>query len=1301
MALEDDNMIKIMSSLGLNFSPADQAISAFQGKVASLNKQIFDLKANMAAGFSSQSGSMSGGTSVGDFAAQYAKNNVILDQHGNILKEVKTVQEEIAGFNDKAIRGSKQHGEAVQDVAKKYNILGSELQRRVSWFTTGGLFYGGINAAKEAVQSISEVEMGVTQIARVMEDSAFVFKDYRNELLQLGVDYGQTFDVVQDISLRWAQAGYNVRDSLENTKTSLLALNTAELNASQATESLIGVMAQWDLTAKDLPLLLDKINLTADNFVITSDGLIAGLLKSSETAKNFGLTLDQNIALLTTMKEASGAAGKEIGNALRSILVFTQRDKTINALDNLGISSFADAAKTQFRPAWDIFQDVAAKWPTASKAIQDGFIDSANDAGLLNEELTSLVGMGETWTDVQKRDIAEGMAGNYRRNYIISLITRLAEAQKVLNGLTDAAGYSQRENARTMETLEKKYESLKTAATELAVALGDAGLLDMLKGLTDGATSAADGFAKMDPAMKSLVVTALELVGLSAGLKGVMGLFTSKNLIFGAAAILPGWTKLLAIIPALVGAIGLFSSNANSMTEEQSKSVALLADQYDTLKSSLLQLEKGSDQYNEIQGKINETVDNIIKQNPDLIEGYDEATGAIRISETALQDIKIAYGDVSDAISEHIKNLTTMTDEQIVQDKRSLQSTIDTAKKRLQAESTLLQYYKNNPTEDSEKASNFATNAWNNLIDQLFGIPGNTLGESDLAGKWFLEMESKLKEGDKPSETAQKNMLEQSELLDKALSDLGAINSDIDTNRPWLNLPESMPEPMRSQIIANMKAAAEEEKKKGKSNGGGNTGGDGSKTNEPLQNALRLLEHKKAMNEISLEDEIKYLKKVNLLYVRNGDERMDIEERIYNTGKALQDKRLQNSIDWISQEKEYGRLSAEETIAAWNRVLAKQKDNAEAVKTANKGIFDTYKDLISEQQKDIKKAYDDRIDMIDKEAKKQKGAQDELIKGYEKKQKDLDRSETAKSYTDNIADIDKQIAYWSVRTSEEARQKVIDLQKERADEQHSYDVEQQKQSLEDQKQAAQDKKDQIDKDAEAQKIVLENMWVDIQDIFNDNNTNLIANAATTSQKVAEEYGKISTKIKETFQNAGFKQDTSGNWTLTGAFEATQGAKEVVDTAKGHDWKSSKYPLGMSDSDYKTFKANGDAWDKASATDRIKLQAANDALRRKYGRNPTLGEYPKFHTGAETLSYGMAMFKPGELVFPPTLSTDLKALISTLSGNRSSRIQGTSTDNRQTTNFNSPLLHVEKMVLEDDVDTEIFANEIARAVKKRR
>lgn len=235
---------------------------------------------------------------------------------------------------------------------------------------------------------------------------------------------------------------------------------------------------------------------------------------------------------------------------------------------------FTDEAKTQFRNVMDIFKDIASQWKTSSDVIKDGFVQSADEAGLFNEELAMSLGLQEEWNDLQKRDVAQSSAGVHRRNYFIGMINRMSNAQEVLNGMMDAAGYSMRENERTMDTLEKKYQSLKTSAEQLAVALGDAGLLDLLKDIVDTGTNVTSAIAGIDDEAKALLTTALELVAVMASIKAVSGLFTAKNIFTSSmvggvqvGALLPGWTKLLVIVPSVLAALQLYIDNLDKSAD--------------------------------------------------------------------------------------------------------------------------------------------------------------------------------------------------------------------------------------------------------------------------------------------------------------------------------------------------------------------------------------------------------------------------------------------------------------------------------------------------------------------------------------------------------------------------------------------------------------------------------------------------------------------------------------------------------------------------------------------------------------
>lgn len=1539
---------------------------------------------------------------------------------------------------------------------KEFGILDSEIKRRVSWFATGAGFYGIISAGKEAVQTISEVESGVTDIARVMEDGTFVFSDYRDELLQFGVDYGQTFDVVQDIALRWAQAGYNVSDSLENTKTSLLALNTAELDASNATESMIGIMSQWQMTSKDLPLMLDKINKTADDFTVTSQDLVDGLLRSSGAAKIMGLSLDQTISLLTVMREASGRTGREVGNALNSILSYVQRPGSIKTFESMGIKVFADTARTQFRNVMDIFKDVASKWDTVGKGIQDGFLKSADDAGLFSEEMASALGLQEQWNDLQQRDLSQAAAGVYRRNYFIGMIERMSGAQEVLNNMTDAAGYSQSENARTMETLSKKYKSLTAQAQELAVTIGDSGVEDFLKGLTNFGTEGLRDISAvvkqiglLPPAlatalatlsmfrkemqifqgknsgvfglninpdsaiggMKSLLKTTKDFYNVQMSMartQGITNVSTWQKVATGVGSFTRalnmatiaskalGFALNTAINVGIGIAIGLAVEgiykliNAEKESKELSKQTS---EQFKEQQHALMQLRQ---QYIEIAsaGKLTAQSkadlkgiqDQLIKtygleaQGLDLVNGkYQEQIKLIdaatvkkaketmasmganaddarnKLNQTRTYKIDSSFSDeIKNAISgipgvelEHDIFNTTLTRAfrgtsdtlkftgtiedtsnaleqliiklQAVPNKNSAlintiselsnkfnkvkkeaseaRQTIDTyaqAKNivdfndalKVQIDSfnqlssemskakdksgyeTKLENLKNQMTESAKaqgKLTEFAP-----LIDDLFSKISNgsqhanadvssldnnidafgtdvedvikyinslvgdikSLNQTiynlsqnqslnaeqtyDLIDKYpeladniiatadgYKIEESALQELrlakideqkaalDAEAEKTKATLVSTSNRLSLYSSEIQAIKDLQSAQSVYSNLQLSysslsyadysrvraasgLDNPYGSEKDYNESIKAGKkilelgelyesiEKKKelisnkkfGVSSSSSSKGDKKSYENKALEQSLKLLEHRKNMSEetvASIQAEIKELNRINSIYVKTSDERMDIEERIYSAQKRLKDKKFKDSTDWISYQKELGKLSIKQEIDLWKKILKTQKDNSEAVKQATinlyklktqlaeesaqkeensiehwaklgtysiqqqinkyrelykvkakdqaeeykrtENLFDLYKDLLNEQQKLIKDSYDERIKKIDTESKKKKEAQQAVIDGIEDEEKALDRLEGEHDYANEIANLREQLAYWSVRTSEEARKNVVDLNKQIAEKEHDHEVELQKQTLEDKKQTAQDAIDAIEKAANDEKEKWETSYKLIEKAFEEHSVDIVARAGTMSQQA---YQKWVDNYLTPLQNAL----KSGN---INTFEKDSGKlQESINSLPSHDW-------GMSDQDYQDFIVNGKQWaalqakgyKEANNKEMQALRAANDAFRVKYRKDPSKGEYPTFHTGGKALSDGDATLKKGEIVFPPNLSAVLEHFMTTIKSNSSytntSSSMSNNTDRRVI--FNAPLFNSEKTVFEDEADEQSFATELQRVVSK--
>lgn len=372
--------------------------------------------------------------------------------------------------------------------------------------------------AAQAAKSIANVETQMVSIARVMGLSDTQVKTLRTDLMNLGVEYGSSFEDVAEIALRFAQAGYNMQDTLKMTKASLLALNTAELDVENSTNSLIGIMQQWGLQANQLSGLIDKLNYTADRNAITTQDLVDGLLNVSSVAKTAGISLNDTIGILTAMKEASGRSGKEVGNAFKSILAYIQRADSLKAFDKMGIEVYANKATGELLPMMTILDNMQKKWNGLSAEMQDAFVTAADSAGLFNEELAIALGMEQEYqeavqkvNDAQSRGMTQAAAGVYRRNYYIALMENFNKVLKVSSEALNAEGYSAKENARTMETLQKKITALITALQNLAVQAADAGFLDIAKGAVD-ATKALTEFIGKTGGLQNALMAVLGVI---------------------------------------------------------------------------------------------------------------------------------------------------------------------------------------------------------------------------------------------------------------------------------------------------------------------------------------------------------------------------------------------------------------------------------------------------------------------------------------------------------------------------------------------------------------------------------------------------------------------------------------------------------------------------------------------------------------------------------------------------------------------------------------------------------------------
>lgn len=352
--------------------------------------------------------------------------------------------------------------------AKSIESLGNKISKYAKTF----LIYQGFNMLKRGIQdTIKEmvnVQYQMVQIDRVLNDSTLNIDNYRDRLIQLAYNYGNSFQNVADITLRLAQAGFNADESIALTEKTLLALNTAELDSKQATSDMIAVMAQWGLTtgdatqeAKDYGDIIDKINKVADNFPTTSKDILDALKKTSSAFNLAGASIDETIATIVAAEKASQRGGKVIGTALNSIIQQLKTTGRLTKAEELGLDFYKDVDKKEFKSIIDIFQEMSEKMEQLKKAGKEDSVEMQN----LLEIFTVL-----------------------RRNIGASLLGEMSGGEEstyaqVLKTSLDSVGYSLEENAKHMETAKAAQAQFNATLLELKTAVWDNGVENVFRSM--------------------------------------------------------------------------------------------------------------------------------------------------------------------------------------------------------------------------------------------------------------------------------------------------------------------------------------------------------------------------------------------------------------------------------------------------------------------------------------------------------------------------------------------------------------------------------------------------------------------------------------------------------------------------------------------------------------------------------------------------------------------------------------------------------------------------------------------------
>lgn len=613
-------------------------------------------------------------------------NREIISQNQELIKSAKelndsfskqevslsSAKEQLENYNSKA----KELSSTYETAGTKGESFLEKVSDKAKWLAAFYVVNELKNGFFETIDIIKSTEDAVVDLQRVLNDDTIGQSKMSSELYDVAYEYGRTFDEVAEVSTQFAQAGYDWADTMELTRGTMLALNTAELDVTQSTEGLIAIMSQWNLTAEDYADVIDKINITADNFAVTSETIVAALQRSSSSAKNANISLEQTISIITALAEATGRSGENIGTALNSLIIYTSKTDALNKFAKAGSDAMKQIVadyKAGAASIFDVWTQLSQEVQNLSQQQQETLFQD-DDFQELATELESALGS------------VYGAAGTYRQNYFIALLNDMETVQDAMKNMEEYAGYSANENEKYMASLTANWNQLKAALAELAVQLGDDGLLNFIKFLTEVATAAtkatqsvggltpilttvvgifiaikqqkiSDSFSEIASGFTYLGKEASTAISKISAAPGVIGkVKESVSLLSGGAMTLAG---AFGVVTAAIGVLlGAYSAISNVIEEQkrifrESTSANLeQADSLDELKRKYVEIMDSTEteaEKDEQLAEIKETLANQYGVEKEALDKLNESReyGISLLNEESKKSATEAYSDIA------------------------------------------------------------------------------------------------------------------------------------------------------------------------------------------------------------------------------------------------------------------------------------------------------------------------------------------------------------------------------------------------------------------------------------------------------------------------------------------------------------------------------------------------------------------------------------------------------------------------------------------------------------------------------
>jgi len=350
----------------------------------------------------------------------------------------------------------------VSQGADFFNVFGDSIVKstiRMAAFGVGSrIMFGVTDAIRSSIAQIISMNQAMTNLNKIFQLSVGELNSFKSSLLGLAKDFGVSVEKITEATTIFVQQGLSIKETLEATKASILAVNAANLSFSDATELITVSVNSFGLAFEDATSVIDKLTTIADSSAASVNDLTQILRRSGAAAATAGLTLEEFAAITATVRESTRLSSTTIGAGMKTILVGVQQNE--KALNKYGIE--VRKSNGEMIGTMDIIGKIATRWETLSRE--------------------------------QKVNLAATIAGKRRFTEFASIMNNFGKAQDLVALSANSAGNAQAKQAQQLETIATSMNRLQSSIIDIVNSIGEAGGEALIKDLVDVAKDVVSVF---------------------------------------------------------------------------------------------------------------------------------------------------------------------------------------------------------------------------------------------------------------------------------------------------------------------------------------------------------------------------------------------------------------------------------------------------------------------------------------------------------------------------------------------------------------------------------------------------------------------------------------------------------------------------------------------------------------------------------------------------------------------------------------------------------------------------------------